>query len=76
MSHLNFKSFLTDPDVWIQPAIKSDGNEHYECVLLYVDNRLVASENAESILRDELVKYFDSKQESIGPPNFYLGGSV
>ena len=32
--------------------------------------------NAESILRDELGKYFELKQESIGPPKFYFGGSV
>ena len=37
---------------------------------------MVVSENSESILRDELGKYFELKQESIGPPKFYLGGSV
>ena len=43
------------------PAIKSDGNEHYEHVLLHADDALVVSENAESILRDELGKYFELK---------------
>ena len=76
MSHLNFKPCLADPDVWMRPAIKSDGNEYYEYVLLYTDDALVVSENAESILRDELGKYFELKQESIGPPKLYLGGSV
>ena len=60
----------------MRPAIKSDGNEYYEYVLLYKDDALVVSENAESILRDELGKYFELKQESIGPPKLYLGGSV
>ena len=34
------------------------------------------SENAESILRNELRIYFHLKEESIGPPMVYLGGRV
>ena len=51
-------------------------NEHYEHVLFYVDDASVVSENAESIVRDELGKYFELKQEAIGPPKFYLCGSI
>ena len=76
MEFLNFKSCLADPDMWMRPAIKSDGNTYYEYILLYVDDVLVVSENAESILRNELRKYFHLKEESIGPPTVYLGGSV
>ena len=47
---------------------------YYEYVLLYVDDALVVSENAESILRNEIGKYFELKMESVGPPNLYLGG--
>ena len=54
MEFLNFKSCLADPDVWMRPAIKSDGNTYYEYILLYVDDALVVSENAESILRNKL----------------------
>ena len=50
MEFLNFKSCLADPNVWIRLAIKSDGNTYYEYILLYVDETLVVSENAESIL--------------------------
>ena len=50
MEFLNFKSCLADPNVWMRPAIKSDGNTYYEYILLYVDDALVVSENAESIL--------------------------
>ena len=46
MEFLNFKSCLADPDVWMRPAIKSDGNIYYEYILLYVDDALVMSENA------------------------------
>ena len=43
---------------WMRPAIKSDGSICYDYVLLYVDDALVVSENAESILRNELQRYF------------------
>ena len=76
MEFLNFKSCLADPDVWMRPAIKSNGNTYYEYILLYVDDALVVSENAESILQNELGRYFHLKDESIGPPTMYLGGRV
>ena len=76
MEFLNFKSCLADPDVWMRPAIKSDGNTYYEYILLYVDDALVVSENAKSILCNELRRYFHLKEESIGPPTVYLGGRV
>ena len=76
MEFPNFKSCLVDPNVWMRPAIKSDGNTYYEYNLLYVDNALVVSENAESILQNELGRYFHLKEESIGPPTVYIGGRV
>ena len=76
MQFLNFTSCPADPDVWMRPAIKSDGSKCYDYVLLYVDDALVISENAESILRNELGRYFELKEESIGPPEHYLGGKV
>ena len=76
MWHIGFKSCPADPDVWMRPAKHSDGREYYEYVLLYTDDTMVISENAESVLRNELVKYFELKEESIGPPKLYLGGHV
>ena len=76
MEFLNFKSCLADPDVWMRLAIKSDGNTYYKYILLYVDNALVVSENAESILQNECRRYFHLKEESIGPPMVYLGSRV
>ena len=61
MQHLHFKSCPGDPDVWIWPAQKGDGSPCYHYVLLYTDDTLVISENAESILRDELRCYFQLK---------------
>ena len=76
MEFLNFKSCLADHNVWMRPAIKSDGNTYYEFILLYVADTLVVSENAESILQNKLRRYFHLKEESIGPPTIYLGGWV
>ena len=76
MQFLNFTSCPADPDIWMRPAIKSDGSKCYEYVLLYVDDALVISENAESILRNGLGRYFELKEESVGTPDHYLGGKV
>jgi len=76
MRHINFVSCLADPDVWMRQAKKSDGSEYYEYVLLYTDDALVISENGERVLREEIGKYFELKQESIGPPKIYLGGHM
>ena len=69
MHFINFTSCPADPDVWMRPAIKSDGSKCYDYVL---DDALVVSENAESILRNELGRYFELKEESIGPPRSLL----
>mgnify|MGYP001272535206 CR=1 FL=1 len=76
MRHLDFVSCPADPDVWMRPAMKSDGSTHYEFILLYTDDALVISDNAESILRNDLGRYFELKESSIGPPKIYLGGQV
>ena len=60
----------------MRPAIKSDGSKWYDYVLLYVDDALVVSENAKSILRNELGRYFELKEESLGPPGHCLGRKV
>ena len=40
------------------------------------DLMLVISENAESVLREDIGRYFELKEPSIGPPELYLGGHV
>jgi hypothetical protein len=60
----------------MRPAIRSNGLKCWEYVLLYTDDALVISENAERILRTEIGRYFELKEESIGPPKIYLGGRL
>ena len=76
MSHIGFESCPPDPDVWMRPAEKADGSPYYEYVLLYVDDTLVISENAEKILREEIGRYFELKEESVGHPTLYLRGRI
>jgi hypothetical protein len=76
MQHLGYESCRADPDVWMRPAIKPDGTECYEYILLYVDDALAIGVDAENMLRREIGRYFELKEESIGPPKIYLGGQM
>ena len=76
MKHLKFASCLADPDVWMRAAMSDKGQEYYEYVLLWTDDCLVISHRPEYVLREEIGKYFKLKDESIGPPKFYLGGKM
>ena len=57
----------------MRPAKHSDGTEY---ILLYTDDALAIGENAEQVTRRELGRFFQLKEESIGPPKIYLGGGV
>ena len=77
MDHLGFESLLADPDVWMGRSTRGDGETpYYEYVLLYVDDCLVISDQAENVIRNEIGKYFRLKEESIGDPGQYLGGKL
>ena len=76
MHHLDFKSCPADPDVWLRPAKKDDGSACYEYILLYTDDVLAIGSNAERLIRDGIGRYFELKEESIGPPDIYLGGKM
>ena len=54
MTHLEFETCLAHPDSWMRSEIKSDGSKYHECILLHTDDASVASENADSILRNEI----------------------
>ena len=69
MHFLGFELCPADPDVWMPTAIKNDGSNVYDYVLLYTDDTLIISENAESILCKEIGQYFALKEESIGEPS-------
>ena len=77
MQHLGFVPCKADPDVWMRPASKaSDSSEHWEFVLLYVDDALCISMRPEEILNNEIGKYWTMKKDSVGQPKLYLGNKV
>ena len=49
----------------MRAAVKADGGEYWEHVLLYTDNALRISEQGEHNLRNEIGKYFELKEEWI-----------
>ena len=73
MKHLGFQSCLADPDVWMREGEKPSGEKYWEFVLLYTDDCLCISHKGESVLRNEIGKYFKLKEKSIGPHSQYLG---
>ena len=76
MHFMGFVSCPADPDVWMRPAEKESGEKYWEYLLLYTDDALCVSEHPERTLRNDLGRYFQLKEESIGPPKIYLGGSI
>ena len=76
MNHLKFKSCKGDPDVWMREAVKDDGTEYWEYILLYVDDALCKSVNTENTLRSEIGRFFYLKKGSVGPPKINLGDKV
>jgi hypothetical protein len=72
---LGFQSSLADPDVWLRAAVKGDREEYYEYVLMYVDDILDISVNAETILRD-VQPTLKLKNDGIDVPEFYLGAKL
>ena len=76
MEFLGFRSCRADPDVWKREAVKPDGTEYWEYVLLHTDDCLVISHQGDKVIRDEIGKHFKFKEESIGDPDIYLGGKL
>lgn len=64
-----------DPDVWLRPAMKTDGFQYYEIVLCYVDDVLSVSDDPKSTLQG-LQSTFKLKDDKIEEPDMYLGAQL
>ena len=74
MAHLRFECSKSDPDVWMRRSVRKYwDNVYHEYKLIYVDNCLVISDRDESMIRNEIGRYFCLKEEFIGDPGQYLG---
>jgi hypothetical protein len=71
----DFQSCKADPDVWMRPATKGNGEKYYENVLCYVDDILCCSERPKLIM-DYLASVYTLKGGSVKEPDVYLGADV
>ena len=60
MIHIGYASCLADPDLWMKPMTKANGERYYYYILHYVDDVLVIYKEAGPILA-RLGKYFKLK---------------
>ena len=56
MTYLGFISCRADPNIWMREAQKDNRTGYWEYVLLYVDDALCMSMNAENVLWSEIGK--------------------
>jgi len=54
---LQYRSSLADPDVWLRPTVKQNGDLYYEYVVVYVDDILVVAEKPKQTM-DCLAKQY------------------
>ncbi len=72
---LGFVSTTDDPDVWIRAAVRDDGFEYYEMLLIYVDDILAISHQPK-VLIDAIGEYYKVKPNGDKEPEIYLGANV
>ena len=71
-----FKPTRGDPDVYIQPAMKSNGEQYYEMVLTSVNNILCVSHKAKETLTEVIKERFTIKNDAIESPEMFLGPQI
>lgn len=72
---LEFTPCKADPDVWMRPAVKKNGDLYYEYILTYVDDCLVVSEDPKTIMT-MLGETYTLKKDSVKEPDTYLGAEI
>ena len=72
---IGFKPSLADPDVWMRPAMKSNGFRYWELILCYVDDLLCIHEDP-TIALNQIQEDFKFKDGKIEEPDTYLGGDL
>jgi hypothetical protein len=69
---MDYRPSYADPDVWMRPAVKKNGETYYEYLLAYVDDLLSISMDPMKTMR-QVQKKFKLKGDKIAPPEDYLG---
>ena len=72
---MGYSPTKADPDVWRRRAMKSDGFEYWELLLVYVDDILCISHQPQVSI-DFINTVYAVKPDSIGEPKLYLGANI
>ena len=72
---MTFTSSLADPDVWLKPMVKPNGEEYYVYIFVYTDDVLILDTHPKRFM-DELRSHYPVKKDSIEPPKVYLGADT
>ena len=74
LNGLGYKSSSADPDVWIKPKLKSNGDDYYSLILVYVDDVLHFDHEP-----NELMNLLEDKyriKDKAEAPVRYLGTNI
>jgi hypothetical protein len=74
LHNMGFTCSLVDADVWLKPATKPNGFQYYEYVLVYVDDLLVLSHHAASVV--QALEDFYWLKVGFAKPTRYIGAEV
>jgi hypothetical protein len=69
---MSYRPSVADPDVWMRPAVKPNGEKYYEYVLAYVDDILTIGMEPEHTM-NQIQEKFKLKNDKVAPPDDYLG---
>jgi hypothetical protein len=72
---LGYVPMKADPDMWMRPAVKPDGEKYYEYLLAYVDDLCGMSINTEHMFK-AIGSIFTLKKDSVKEPDLYLGADI
>ena len=75
LDKIGFRSSVANPDVWMRPAVRPDGEKYYEYMLVYVDDILCISEDPLRPMQ-QISSLLQFKKDKIEPPEFYLGARL
>lgn len=75
IKQLGFQPSRADPDVWMKPGVKSNGDTYWQYVITYVDDICCAMENPKEFM-DLLGKRLTLKEGSVKEPDIYLGADI
>ncbi len=75
MRELGYTPCRADPDLWLKEQTAKEGKTYYSYILCYVDDLLVIHHDPKKVM-DRINGYFPLKEDSVGPPDQYLGAKL